>query len=151
MDYMQIAIEQAKLAARKGEVPVGAVVVRDGKVIAKAHNMRERKQHALAHAETLAISKACKKLRSWRLDDCTLYVTLQPCLMCAGAILNARIKTLVVGALATDKKSLSTVDELEVYSKNNLNWKTEVVQNLRTECSDLLKDFFSRKRMKDSV
>lgn len=145
MDFMQAAIEQAKLAFRKGEVPVGAVVVKSGKIISKAHNMRERKQNALAHAEAVAIARACKKLRSWRLDDCVLYVTLQPCLMCAGAILNARIKTLVLGALATDKKGI-VIDGLDIYTNNNLNWKTETMQDLRTECSDLLKEFFAGKR-----
>lgn len=147
MDYMQIALDQARLGNRKGEVPVGAVIVKDGKIIAKAHNLRERKQNALAHAETLAIAKACKRLRSWRLDDCTLYVTLQPCIMCAGAILNARIKTLVIGATATDKAG-KAIDGLEVYAQNNLNWKTEVVQDWRIECSELLKDFFAQKRDK---
>jgi tRNA(adenine34) deaminase len=142
-EYMRIALEQAKKGARRGEVPVGAVLVRDGKVIAKAHNKRERKQNALAHAECLVINRACRKLRSWRLDDCVMYVTLQPCIMCAGAILNARIKTLVVGALASDKGG---VDSLEIYSKNNLNWKTDVVVQECEECSAVLKNFFAEKR-----
>lgn len=92
MKFMKKATEQGYLAYTKEEIPVGAVIVRDGKIISKAYNTREKSQVATHHAEILAIEKACKKLRSWRLDDCNLYVTLEPCPMCAGAIMNARIK-----------------------------------------------------------
>jgi tRNA(adenine34) deaminase len=142
-DFMCVALEQARKAARRGEVPVGAVIVRNGRVIAKCHNQRERKKNALAHAEVLAINKACRRLRSWRLDDCVMYVTLQPCLMCAGAILNARIKTVVMGTLASEKMC---VDSLEIYQKNNLNWKTEVIVAQDKQCSDILKEFFGARR-----
>ena len=130
MDYMAVALELAKKAQAKGEVPIGAVIVRNGKVIAAAHNRREAKQNALYHAEILAINKACRKLRSWRLDDCEMYVSLEPCQMCAGAITNARIKRVIIGAK----------------SNTDLNWKTEVEFDLRDECSDILKSFFSNKR-----
>ena len=93
-NYMDMALQQAKIALKHDEVPVGAIIVKDKKVIAKAYNRREKKQNALYHAEVLAIDKACKKLHSFRLTDCTMYVTLEPCPMCAGAILNARIKNL---------------------------------------------------------
>ena len=131
VDFMEEAIQQAKKAQARGEVPIGAVIVRGDKVIARAHNLREKKQNALAHAEVLAINKACKKLHSWRLDDCVMYVTLEPCQMCAGAITNARIKKVVIGAK----------------SDTDLNWKTEIELDLRDECSEILKDFFKAKRI----
>ena len=128
--YFDLAISEARKGASKGEVPIGAVIVRGGKVIAKAHNMRERKQNALYHAEVLVINKACKKLKSWRLDDCVMYVTLEPCAMCMGAITNARLKTVYIGARST----------------TDLNWKPEIVLFENEECSKLLKDFFASKR-----
>ena len=96
--YMRLALEAARLAGQQGEVPVGCVIVRDGEVIAKGHNRREQTQNALSHAETEAIEVACRAVGDWRLSDCTLYVTLEPCPMCAGAILNARVGTVVYGA-----------------------------------------------------
>lgn len=129
-NFMQIAIDEAYKAARKGEVPIGAVIVCDGKIIAKAHNVRERKKNALAHAEVLCIAKACKRLRSWRLDTCVMYVTLEPCAMCMGALVNARIKKVYFGAK----------------SESDLNWKVEAEQDLHEECSEILKRFFSSKR-----
>ena len=91
-DFMAIALQQAKKAYKKNEVPVGAIIVRNDKIISKAYNNRERTQNALHHAEILAINKACKRLKSFRLDDCEMYVTLEPCPMCSGAIINARLK-----------------------------------------------------------
>jgi len=129
-DFMQLAIEEACIAARKGEVPVGTVIVRGNKVIAKAHNMREKKQNALAHAEVLAIGKACRRLKSWRLDDCVMYVTLEPCAMCMGAAVNARLQKVIIGAK----------------SETDLNHKVEAEQDLRDECGKMLKDFFASKR-----
>ena len=96
--FMSRAIELAKIAADMGEIPVGAVIVKDGKIIAEGYNMREQKKNALSHAEIEAINIACKKLNDWRLEDCTIYVTLEPCPMCAGAIVNARISEVVFGA-----------------------------------------------------
>ena len=128
--YLSIAIEQAEKAARKGEVPIGAIIVREDKIVARAHNMREKKQNALYHAEILAINRACKKLKSWRLDDCDMYVTLEPCPMCMGAITNARIRTVYVGARST----------------TDLNWKSTVEFLDNEQCGKLLKDFFASKR-----
>ena len=137
---MSLALEQARKAGQRGEIPIGAVIVRNGKVIARAHNRRERTQNALNHAEVIAIRKACRKLRSWRLDDCEMYVTLQPCIMCAGAILNARIRRVVIGALS------DRTNDLDVFAHNNLNWTTEVDVLNDPECASVLRDFFREKR-----
>ncbi len=96
--YMRLALEEARQAGAEGEVPVGCVIVREGQVIARGHNRREQSKNALSHAETEAIRAACCTVNDWRLSDCTLYVTLEPCPMCAGAILNARVGTVVYGA-----------------------------------------------------
>ena len=104
---MQLAISEAKKAAAENEVPVGAVIVKDGVVLSAAHNMREQKQNALSHAEIEAINLACKNLGSWRLDGCEMYVTLEPCPMCTGAIINARIKTVIFGAFDKNAGCLS--------------------------------------------
>lgn len=129
-EYMEMALEQARIAARRGEVPIGAVIVRGGRVVARGHNQREKKQNALAHAEVLAINRACRRLRSWRLDDCEMYVTLEPCAMCMGAITNARIKKVYFGAK----------------SETDLNWKSETEFIPHDDCSRILKDFFREKR-----
>ena len=120
----------ARKAERKGEVPIGAVIVRGEKIIARAHNMRERKQNALAHAEVQCIAKACRRLRSWRLDDCIMYVTLEPCAMCMGAAVNARLQKVVFGAK----------------SETNLNWKVETELDAREECGEILREFFESRR-----
>ena len=130
MDFMQVAIEQAKVAARKGEVPVGCVIVRNGKIIAKGCNQRERKKNSLWHAEMVAINRACRKLHTWRLDDCEMYVTLEPCQMCQGAIVNARLKCVYVGAKST----------------SNLNWDTPVIMQPNDLAKNILVDFFRNKR-----
>jgi len=128
--FIKVALDEAKKAARKGEVPIGAVIVRGERVIARAHNARERKQNALAHAEVLAIDRACRRLRSWRLDDCEMYVTLEPCAMCMGAITNARLRKVYFGAK----------------SETDLNWKTPTEFVAHEECGRLLKSFFKQKR-----
>ena len=128
--FMGIALEEARKAFRKGEVPIGAVIVRDGKIISRAHNLRERKQNALYHAETLAIDRACRKLKSWRLDGCEMYVTLEPCQMCMGAITNARLLRVYYGAVST----------------SDLNHKAESIHAPTPECSELLKKFFANAR-----
>jgi len=127
---IELAIIQAQKAAKRGEIPIGAVIVRSGKVISKAHNMREKKQNALYHAEVLAIMRACKKLKSWRLDDCEMYVTIEPCQMCMGAITNARLKTVYFGA----------------GTKSDLNWTTNTVDLKNQDCAKIIKDFFATKR-----
>ena len=142
--FMEEALKLAYEAAEKGEIPVGAVIVKDGKIIAKGRNMREEKQNALSHAEIEAINNACKVLNSWRLDDCEMYVTLEPCPMCAGAIINARIKTLVFGAFDPKAGSIDSVVNLCDYPYNH---KVEVYGGIcEDKCLAVLKDFFKTLR-----
>ena len=142
---MKAAIRQAQKALEQEEVPIGAVIVKDGKVISRAYNKRQQSKIATHHAEILAIEKACKKLGDWRLENAEIYVTLEPCPMCAGAIANARIKKLVFGAFdktGTNKKLLT-----DILSDNRLNHKTEVVGGvLEDDCKKILTDFFKAKR-----
>lgn len=143
---MKVALSQAQKAKEQNEVPIGAVIVKDGKVIARAYNTRNKTQNAINHAEILAISKACKKLKSWRLDECDIYVTLEPCPMCMGAILNARIKNLFYGAY--DKTSGDNLIEA-IANSNRLNHKTNLFGGvLQEDCSSILTAFFENKRRK---
>lgn len=143
---MKRAIELACQAADNGEVPVGAVIVKDGKIIAEGRNMRELKQNALSHAEIEAINNACKALGSWRLDQCDMYVTLEPCPMCAGAIINSRIKTLVFGAYDKNAGSIDSVVNLCDYPYNH---KPEIYGGIcEDECLAVLKEFFNNLREK---
>jgi len=143
--YIEIALAEARKAAKKGEVPIGAVIVRGGKVIARAHNLRERKQNALYHAEVLAIKRTCRKLKSWRLNDCELYVTLEPCPMCAGAILQARIGKLVFGAY--DPKGGACGSVIDVLEADKFNHNVEVVGGVMAhECGDIIRQFFRERR-----
>ena len=143
-EFMYEALKLARQAAENGEVPVGAVIVKDGKIIAKGKNEREEKQNALSHAEIEAINNACKKIGSWRLDDCEMYVTLEPCPMCAGAIINARIKTLVFGAYDPKAGSIDSVINLCDYPYNH---KPEIYGGIcEDECLEVLKDFFKKIR-----
>ena len=143
-DFMYKALILAKQAAEMGEVPVGAVIVKDGKIIATGKNERETKQNALSHAEIEAINNACKALGSWRLDGCEMYVTLEPCPMCAGAIINSRIKTLVFGAYDPKAGSIDSVVNLCDYPYNH---KPEVYGGIcEDECLKVLKDFFEKLR-----
>lgn len=145
--YMRAAIREAKKAYEKEEVPIGAVIVKDGKVIARAHNLRESSKQACAHAEILAIQKACKKLDAWRLEDCDMYVTLEPCPMCAGAIINARIKNLYFGAM--EPKSGAVGSKLNLFTDYKFNHSVNTVSDvLEDECVALLKDFFKMLRNK---
>lgn len=142
--FMQEALLLAKEAAECGEVPVGAVIVKNGEIIAKGRNMREQKQNALSHAEIEAINNACKVLGSWRLDDCELYVTLEPCPMCAGAIINSRIRTLIFGAYDAKMGSIDSIVNLCDYPYNH---KVEVYGGIcEDECLKILKDFFEKLR-----
>lgn len=141
---MKRALELAREAAAAGEVPVGAVIVKNGKIIAEGKNEREAKQNALSHAEIEAINKACTALSSWRLDDCEMYVTLEPCPMCAGAIINARIKTLIFGAYDKAAGSIDSVVNLCDYPYSH---KVEVYGGIcEDECKEVLKDFFKNLR-----
>ena len=142
--FMQLAINEAKKAAAENEVPVGAVIVKDGVVLAAAHNMREQKQNALSHAEIEAINSACKNLGSWRLDGCEMYVTLEPCPMCTGAIINARIKTVIFGAFDKNAGCMDSVINLCDYP---LGHKVEIYAGIcEDECQKLLQDFFENLR-----
>lgn len=143
--FMKEALKEAKKAYEKEEVPIGAVIVKDNKIIARAHNLRETRKQAVAHAEILAIEKACKKLGAWRLEDCDLYVTLEPCTMCAGAIINARIKKLYIGTM--DEKGGAVGSKINIMKDVKLNHTTEVISGIcKDECSKILKDFFKHLR-----
>lgn len=144
--FMKEALKEARKAFEKEEVPIGAVIVRDGKIIAKAHNLRETKKQACAHAEILAIEKACKKIGAWRLENCELYVTLEPCPMCAGAIINSRIKKIYIGAM--DEKGGAVGSKINLLKDVKLNHSVEVETGiLNEECSKILKDFFKKLRL----
>ncbi len=142
---MKMAIAEAKKALLEDEVPIGAVLVLDGKVIARGRNEMERKQIATRHAEIVCIEKACKKLKSWRLENATLYVTVEPCAMCAGAIVNARIGRVVFGAF--ESKSGCAESKYSVLLDSGLNHKVDYLGGVcRDECANLLKDYFKKKR-----
>ena len=149
--FMKQALKEAKKSYEKLEVPVGAVIVKDGKIIAKAHNLKETKTDTTKHAEILAIQKASKKLESWRLLDCEMYITLEPCSMCAGAIINSRIKKVYIGAL--DEKTGAAGSVLNLFEDYKFNHKVEVEKGvMQEECENILKDFFKmlRKYKKNS-
>ena len=140
---MKSALKCAKKAYEEGEVPIGAVVVCDGKIIGRGHNRRTGRQIATAHAEIEAIEKACRKLHSWRLPDCEIYVTLEPCPMCMGAILNARRKKVYFGAYEAKGRSLTDV----IAGSGVLNHKAEVCGGvMEEECAAILSGFFSEMR-----
>lgn len=144
--FMKSALKCAEAALKEGEVPIGAVVVYDGKVIARGHNRRTKRQIATAHAEIEAIEKACKKLKSWRIPECELYVTLEPCPMCMGAVLNARIKKVYFGAPEDKGRSLTN----ELASANLLNHTVEVEGGvMKEECAEILSRFFSEMRIRE--
>ena len=145
--FLKEAIKEAKKAYQKQEVPVGCVIVVDGKIISRSHNLRETKQSVLAHAEILAIEKASKKLNRWILDDATIYVTLEPCVMCAGAIFQARIKRVVFGASEPKFGALGSIIDLS--KENKFNHKIEVTKGiLGEEVAELMKGFFKELRQK---
>ena len=145
-EYMEEAISEAKLAEDIDEVPIGAVIVKDGRIIARAHNTRETSRCATHHAEILAIEEACRTLGGWRLPETTLYVTLEPCAMCAGAIINARIPTVVYGAPDIRFGAFGSLIDL---SEVPLNHKPEIRRGVRSdECKNLLGEYFKKKRKK---
>ena len=143
--FMKEALKEAKKAYEKLEVPVGAVIVKDGKIIARGHNLKETKKDTTKHAEIIAIEKASKKIGAWRLLDCEMYVTLEPCSMCAGAMINSRIKKLYIGAL--DKKTGAVGSVLNLLEDYKFNHNIEVEKEiLKEDCEKILKDFFKNLR-----
>ena len=143
---MELALSQARRAAERGEVPVGAVVVHAGEIVGAGHNLRESEQSPLAHAELIALREASQRLRSWRLEECDLYVTLEPCLMCAGAMLQARLRRLVFGCL--DPKAGAVESLYRVCEDPRLNHQLPAIGGvLARESSALLGEFFARLRL----
>jgi len=143
--FMKEALKEARKAYNKLEVPVGAVIVKDGQVIARAHNQKETKKDAIKHAEIIAIEKASKKLDSWRLTGCEMYVTLEPCSMCAGALIQSRIDKVYIGTMDNKTGACGSVlNLLEDYKFNHkVECKTKILQN---ECEKILQDFFKELR-----
>jgi tRNA(adenine34) deaminase len=143
--YMGKALAEAKTAYAVGEIPIGAVIVYEKKVVARAYNLRESLPCATAHAELLAIEKACRALNRWRLTGCTLYVTVEPCPMCAGAIVNSRLDRVVYGC--DDPKAGAVRSLFQLVDNDRLNHRTEVTAGVRAEeCAALMKDFFRKRR-----
>lgn len=147
---MDLALREAARAAEEEEIPVGAVVVWKDKVVGRGHNQREKLQNPIAHAEIQALLEASSRLRSWRLHECTLYATLEPCIMCVGAVLQARLARLVFGCL--DPKGGAVESLYRLCEDPRLNHRLEVARGVReSECGRILSDFFARLRTKDSV
>ena len=144
--YMQEALKQAKKAFNILEVPVGAVIVKDNTIIARAYNQKEKKTDTTQHAELIAIQKASKKLKSWRLNDCEMYVTLEPCPMCAGAIIQSRIRKVYIGTM--DEKTGSCGSVLNLFEDYKFNHNVDVETGIcKDECEKILKDFFKELRI----
>lgn len=145
--YMEQALIEARKAYDKEEIPVGAIIVRDNKIIARAHNIKEEKNDTTKHAEIIAIQKASKKLGSWRLNDCEMYVTLEPCAMCAGALIQSRIKKVYIGTI--DLKTGACGSVLNLLEDYTFNHKVEIEKGImQQECETILKDFFKMLRSK---
>lgn len=140
--YMELALKEAYKSYKKGDVPVGAVIVKNGKIIAKAHNLKEKKHNPLMHAEIIAINKASRKLKRWRLDDCELYVTMEPCMMCTGAIIQSRIKKVYYSIENHDFGALKNISQDKKYNI--------VIDNTMgtNESLNMLKKFFEERRKK---
>ena len=139
--YMKIALKEAEKAFNKEEIPVGAIIVKDGQVVSKAHNLKETSKNACGHAEILSIQKACKKLDSWRLLDCEMYVTLEPCPMCAGALINSRISKVYIGT--DDEKTGACGTKLDLLKDYKFNHNVQVQKYiLKEECSRNFKKIF---------
>ena len=145
--YMREAYRLAKKAYRQEETPIGCVIVRDGRIIGKGYNRRNKKKNSLAHAEIMAISQACKKVGDWRLEDCTMYVTLEPCPMCAGAIVQARMPQVVIGA--RNPKAGCAGSVINILDMDGFNHRVELVEGvMREECEQLMTGFFRELREK---
>lgn len=150
MDYMELALEEARLAATEGEIPVGAVLVKDGTVLAKAHNRREADHDPTAHAEVLCMREAAKHLGDWRLRGCTLYVTLEPCPMCAGAMVMSQLSHCVFGAADERQGCCGSVYDLpgDPALQGATQWQSGVKAE---ECAEVMKGFFQNKRGQDKI
>ena len=145
--YMKQALKEAEKAYKKLEVPVGAVIVKDGKIIARGHNLKETKNDTTNHAEIIAIRKASKKIKSWRLTGCTMYVTLEPCTMCAGALIQARLDKVVIGTM--DEKTGACGSVLNIIEDYKFNHKVEIEKGvMEKECKAILQQFFRELRIK---
>lgn len=144
MDFMKEAINEAKKAYSLGEIPVGAVIVKDGKIISKAHNLKESNKSPMAHAEILAIEKACKELGDWRLTGCEMYVTLEPCAMCTSAICQSRISRLYIGTFNKDMGACGSV--INLVDMPSIGHFTRVEWCYNSECSEIISDFFLKRR-----
>ena len=145
--FMKEAIKEAKKAELIDEVPIGCVIVKDDKIIARGHNVRESKKTPLGHAEIIVIDKASKKLGAWRLQDCDIYITLEPCIMCAGAIIQSRIRHIYYGA--KDFKGGALGSSINVLDAKDINHHPEVTSSvLEEECSNIISEYFKRKRIK---
>lgn len=145
--YMKEAIRQAKKAEDIGDVPIGCVIVSDGKIIARGYNQRNKNKTVLAHAELLAMSKACRKTGDWRLENCTMYITLEPCQMCAGAIVQARVSRVVIGSM--NPKAGCGGSVLNLLEMKEFNHQVDVTRGiLEEECSEMLSAFFQKLRQK---
>lgn len=149
-EYMQLALEEAKKAAAIGEIPIGAVLVHEGQVIAAAYNLRETNQDATAHAEILVIREACAKLGRWRLSGCQLYVTVEPCPMCSGAIVNSRLDKVVYGC--PDVKAGGAESIFNIITNPNLNHSAEVKSGVCEDaCAGVMREFFQRRRKENKA
>ena len=145
--FMKEALKEAKKAYDKLEVPVGAVIVKDGKIIGRGHNLKETKNDTTNHAEIIAIKKASKKLKSWRLTGCTMYVTLEPCTMCAGALIQARLDKVVIGTM--DEKTGACGSVLNVVEDYKFNHRVEIEKGvMEKECKSIIQEFFKKLRGK---
>jgi len=144
-NFMNEALTEARKAYEIGEVPIGCVIVSGGKIIAKGHNRRVTEKNVLHHAEIIAINEACNQIQDWRLDGCRLYVTIEPCAMCAGAILQARVKTVIFGARNTKGGCVGSV--LDLLREPRFNHQAEIIEGvLAEECGSLMTEFFTRFR-----
>lgn len=143
--FMKAALKEALKASLIDEVPIGCVIVKDGKIIARGHNVREKNHDPLGHAEMIAIKKASKKLKAWRLNDCDLYVTVEPCAMCAGAIMWSRFRRVIFGA--PDRKGGAMGHSFNLFDEKIVNHTPHITSGvLETECKTLIQDFFRKKR-----
>lgn len=148
--YMKAAIQQAKKAYKLGEVPIGCVIVYQDKIIGRGYNRRNTDKNTLAHAEISAIKKASKKMGDWRLEDCDLYVTLEPCQMCSGAIVQARIKKVIIGSMNPKAGCAGSI--LNILQMPEFNHQVEIERGvLEEECSNMLKDFFKELRKRNKL